>query len=312
MKHHLFFALLTLITWDSGRSFGVDSTSTCSGRIHDSRLYNNAADAAPPLEVDAPSPRPVALVTGVSRSIGIGNAIAQRLSKDGFQVVAAGWTAYDERMPWGADKQQDEIFDHFYSVNLEDPVATRELFPQVIKDVGGQAVSVLVLCHCESVDSDIFTTTVESFDRHYAVNARATWQLIQGLANQYKDIKETPQSQLDERESHPPVRRILSITSDHTAGNLPYGASKGAMDRIVLAAAEELKELGITSNVINPGATDTGWMTSPELKEQILARNLSPRIGQPSDVANLVSFLCSEQGQWINGQILYSDGGRTR
>jgi 3-oxoacyl-[acyl-carrier protein] reductase len=84
------------------------------------------------------------------------------------------------------------------------------------------------------------------------------------------------------------------------------------MDRFVLlAAAFELKDLGITSNVINPGATDTGWM-SPAITDQILANNLQPQIGQPSDVvANLVSFLCSDhQRQWINGQMLYSDGSR--
>jgi 3-oxoacyl-[acyl-carrier protein] reductase len=91
---------------------------------------------------------------------------------------------------------------------------------------------------------------------------------------------------------------------------LPYGATKGALDRITLAAAAELAHLGITANVINPGATGTGWMT-PELKAEV--RNITPldRIGQPADVANLVSFLTSAEGGWINGQLLYSDGGAT-
>jgi 3-oxoacyl-[acyl-carrier protein] reductase len=90
--------------------------------------------------------------------------------------------------------------------------------------------------------------------------------------------------------------------------NLPYGASKGAMDRIVLAATHEFKHLGITANVINPGATDTGWM-SDELKTLVKASTPGGRIGLPSDVANLVAFLCSPQGGWINGQLLYSNGG---
>ena len=102
--------------------------------------------------------------------------------------------------------------------------------------------------------------------------------------------------------------RIIAITSDHTAGNLPYGASKGAMDRIVLAAAVELADLGVTANVINPGATDTGWM-SADIESIVRRRNLQDRVGRPDDVANLVSFLCSSQGQWVNGQLLYSDGG---
>lgn len=77
------------------------------------------------------------------------------------------------------------------------------------------------------------------------------------------------------------------MTSDSTAGNLPYGASKGALDRIVIAAARELSGRGITANVINPGPVDTGWIND-ELRESILGasplsrwltrRHRSPRI----------------------------------
>lgn len=104
------------------------------------------------------------------------------------------------------------------------------------------------------------------------------------------------------------TRRILAITSDHPAGNLPYGASKGATDRIVLAAATEFKDRGITANVINPGATDTGWMTEA-LMEEVRERTLLGCVGTPQDCAHLVKFLCSREGGWINAQLLYSDGG---
>jgi len=236
---------------------------------------------------------PIALVTGVSRRVGIGHAIAERLTGDGFTVVGAGWRHYDERMPWGSDPSAPDLAGRFHEVDFEDADATSSLLPAIGRQLG--PVSALVLCHCESVDSDLRTTTVESFDRHMAVNARATWQLIGGFADQFDD-RAGP-------------GRIVSITSDHTAGNLPYGASKGAMDRIVLAAAIELADLGLTANVINPGATDTGWM-DPEIERAVLRTNLQPRLGRPSDVANLVSFLCSDEGQWINGQLLSSDGGR--
>lgn len=195
-------------------------------------------------------------------------------------------------MPWGADRDLPELPGPFYEVDFEDPDATAALVPEVNHDIG--ALSMLILCHCESVDSDIGSTTVESFDRHMAVNARASWQLIQSFA-----------AQIDGADR---VRRVVSVTSDHTAGNLPYGASKGAMDRIVLAAAIELADRNVTANVINPGATDTGWM-STAIKQAVRDGNLQPRLGLPGDVANLVSFLCSTQGQWINGQLLHSDGG---
>ena len=84
----------------------------------------------------------------------------------------------------------------------------------------------LVMSHCESVDSSILDTTVESWERHFAVNARAVWLLIKAFAER---LPAGPTTQV--------TGRIVALTSDHTAHNLPYGASKGALDRIVVAAA---------------------------------------------------------------------------
>jgi 3-oxoacyl-[acyl-carrier protein] reductase len=234
--------------------------------------------------------RPVALVTGVGRSIGIAASIAAGLTADGWTVATAGWRGYDARMPWGADTEQLAEFE----ADMTDALAPAQLFASVNATYG--PVRALVMCHCESIDSSILTTTVASFDRHFAVNARSIWLLIKAFAEQFT---EPPDGAFG---------RIVAITSDHTAHNLPYGASKGALDRIVLAAAEELSHLGLTGNVINPGATDTGWM-SDEIKDLVESRNLQPRVGLPSDVASLARFLCSPAGVWINRQLLYSDGG---
>jgi 3-oxoacyl-[acyl-carrier protein] reductase len=233
--------------------------------------------------------KPIALVTGVGRAIGIAKGIVEGLKSDGWNVATAGWDVYDDRMPWGSD--ESVMAD--YQTNLEDPGAASSLVDKVREDLG--PIRALVLAHSESVDSDIRNTTVESFDRHMAVNARASWLLIRQFASQFSDPKGTG--------------RIVGLTSDHTSWNLAYGASKGAMDRIVLAAAVELADLGITANVVNPGPTDTGWITT-DLQASLLRGNLQPRLGQPEDCANLVRFLCSGRGQWINGQLLYSNGGR--
>jgi 3-oxoacyl-[acyl-carrier protein] reductase len=91
------------------------------------------------------------------------------------------------------------------------------------------------------------------------------------------------------------------------SGQLAVWASKAALDRIVLVAARELADLRITANVINPGPVDTGWMTSEELQDA--AASPRGRVGLPNDTAALVSFLCSVDGGWINGQLPYSDGG---
>jgi 3-oxoacyl-[acyl-carrier protein] reductase len=80
------------------------------------------------------------------------------------------------------------------------------------------------------------------------------------------------------------------------------------MDRIVLAAAHELGDRGLRANVINPGPVDTGWMDD-SIRAIAVAQQPTGRLGTADDVANLVRFLLSPRGQWINGQLLYSNGG---
>jgi 3-oxoacyl-[acyl-carrier protein] reductase len=249
-----------------------------------------------------PPARSVALVTGASRAIGIGAAIALALAQSGWDVATTFWRPYDAGMPWGSrSAEADEVAERVRGLgaravaieaDLSDTSAPGRIFDAVEAALG--PVTALALSHCQSVDSNIYTTTIESFDLHFAVNARATWLLIREFGLRYRGVHG--------------AGRIIAITSDHTVENLPYGASKGAMDRIVLAAAHELKPLGVTANVINPGATDTGWMT----EEQMAAvRRITPlgRVGLPQDCANLVRFLCSKEGEWVNGQLLYSNGG---
>jgi 3-oxoacyl-[acyl-carrier protein] reductase len=248
------------------------------------------------------SPRPIALVTGASRAIGISASIASTLAAAGWDLAITYWQPYDATMPWGSNPEEvqalrlklEHLGAHITVIESDLSLvdAAGRIFDQVERDLG--AVTALVMGHCHSVDSDILTTSIESFDLHFAVNARATWQLVQEFGKRFRGEAGTG--------------RIVSITSDHTAGNLPYGASKGAMDRIVLAAAQEFRALGVTANVVNPGATDTGWM-SAEFKTDVQRRILLGRVGMPQDCANLVGFLCSKDGGWINGQLLYSNGG---
>ncbi len=245
--------------------------------------------------------RPVALLTGVGRTAGIGATLATRLISEGWDVAFTYWTAYDARMPWGTDSATPEVIAEAAAAaggaalpieaDLADPAAVPAVF-DAAEALG--PVTALVAAHCESVDSSILDTTVESFDRHVAVNARATWLLIREFALRY-------------RGAHG-AGRIIALTSDHTVHNLPYGASKGALDRITIAAAHELAHLGVTANVVDPGPIDTGWM-SDEVRERCLAATPLNRLGTPADTADLVTFLCSPKGGWMNGKHLKSDGG---
>jgi len=246
--------------------------------------------------------RPLALITGVGRTVGIGAGIARRLAASGWDIAFTYWNPYDTRMAWGAEPDATRTIETSLSqrgaataaieADLADPRTPARVFDEAERRLG--PVTALVLSHCESVDSGLLDTTVESFDRHFAVNTRATWLLIREFGRRFGAERGTG--------------RIVSLTSDHTVGNLPYGASKGAMDRITLAAAHELAHLGVTANVVNPGPIDTGWMTD-EVRAHCLHATPLGRLGTPQDTAHLVDFLCSREGQWVNGQLLKSNGG---
>jgi 3-oxoacyl-[acyl-carrier protein] reductase len=245
------------------------------------------------------SRRPAALITGVGRLVGIAAGIAGRLADDGWDLGLSYWRPYDADLFGGSSDNEPAVL----ADDLRRRGASVELLPGDLADPDGpprlmaQASAALgplrglVLSHAESRDSSILDTTVESFDRHMAVNARASWQLVAAFAQQAHG-----------------GGAIVALTSDHTAFNLPYGASKGALDRIITAAARELGDQGIRANLVNPGPVDTGWMDDA-LRTELARRQPTGRLGTPADVARIVSFLLSDDGGWTTGQLIHSDGG---
>lgn len=247
----------------------------------------------------------VALITGVGRRRSIGAALARGLARDGWNLAINYWAPYDDRI--GLERSGDDphsVADECRELgasveliegDLSDPAVPRALVSRA-STLG--PLTGLVLSHAESVDSSILTTDLDSWDRHFAVNARATWLLIKAFAEQLPAGDALGQARA----------RIVALTSDHTVNNLPYGASKGALDRIVTAAAVELADRGVRANVINPGPIDTGWMDDAT---RAWCTDATPagRLGTSEDTTNLVRFLFSLEGSWINGQILSSNGG---
>jgi 3-oxoacyl-[acyl-carrier protein] reductase len=259
------------------------------------------------MDNDARSSRPVVFITGASRPNSIGAAIARNQASLGWDVAFAFWDDYDAAMPWGAQEPSHDAFaDELrelgaralpVAVDLSHPESPRLAVERVRAGLG--PIQALVASHAHSVDSGLLDTSVEAFDTHFAVNTRGTWLLIKAFAEQFEQQSDP---------GVPATARIVALTSDHTAHNLPYGASKGALDRIVIAAAVELAHLGITANLVNPGPIDTGWMT-PDLAQALAAETALGRLGRPQDTADLVAFLLSPSGGWINGQLLHSNGG---
>jgi 3-oxoacyl-[acyl-carrier protein] reductase len=247
---------------------------------------------------DRDSTRPAALITGVGRQIGIAAGVAARLADDGWNLALSYWRPYDADLdPTSREEEPERIADDLRArgasvltlpTDLSDPAVPDRL---VAETATLGPLRGMVLSHAESRDSGILDTTVESFDRHMIVNARASWQLIAAFGRQATD-----------------GGAIVAMTSDHIAYNVPYGASKGALDRVVMAAARELGHLGIRVNAVNPGPVDTGWMND-EIRSGVARHQPTGRLGTPADVAKLVAFLLSDEGAWTTGQLIHTDGG---
>ena len=215
---------------------------------------------------------PLALITGAARANSIAAGIAPRLASDGWDVATSDLTDVD------------------YPCDLATTEGPAALVDAVTRDRG--PISALILSHAHDEVSGILDTTADSFDRHVAVNARASLLLIAAFARQVP----------------PEGGAVVALTSDATTGNLPYGASKGALDRIVISAARELGPLRISANALNPGPVDTGWMND-DIRRAVLADQPLGRLGEPTDIAGVVAFLVSESGRWVSGQLLHVDGG---
>jgi 3-oxoacyl-[acyl-carrier protein] reductase len=247
----------------------------------------------------------VALVTGVGRRRGIGSAVCLALASRGADIGLSYWKAYDREMPWGSDEDEPEVLlgrlratgvrAEGIEMDLSRSDSARLLLDATEERLGRP--SILVNTAAYSTRDGFETLDAEALDAHYAVNVRAMALLSVGFAKRYPGG---------------PGGRIVNFSSGQSLGPMPeelaYVATKGAIEAFTLTLAAEVGHKGITVNSINPGPTDTGWMTE-ELKREIAPKFPSGRIGQPEDAARLVAFLAGDEAAWITGQILHSEGG---
>lgn len=236
-----------------------------------------------------------ALVTGASRTAGIAAGVARALARDGWTLALTGYPPSDRREGWSSEPEElaAELGAAWHEDDLGDPRAPARILAAAESAVG--PVTALVNVHAHSETGGVLEAGPQQLDRHWEVNARAVALLSAEFTRRFR-------GELGEG-------RIVNFTSAlPLAGELAYAASKGALEWITVSTAAELARRGIAVNAIDPGPTDTGWI-SAELRARLETEMPFGRLGRPEDCAGLVAFLCSPGGGWITGQVIRCDGG---
>ncbi len=248
----------------------------------------------------------IALVTGVSRDKGIGAAICRILARDGMDIFFTHWGAYDEED--GCGKEED--FPSAFARELEalgvraahmEADLSKQDAPAFILGAATQSLGfpkVLINNATYESPTDFRTMTMETLEMHFQVNNRGTIMLSVEFARRFEEVYEEAED----------GRIVFMVSKGPDPHNLAYTATKGMLAAITEPLATALAPVGITVNSVDPGPTDSGWITD-EIREELLPLFPSGRIGTPEDAARLIRFLASEDSRWVTGQVLRSEGG---
>src|SRR5690625_2343686 len=205
--------------------------------------------------------REIAVVTGVGHSKGIGAATCKGLAAEGAEVFFTYWKASPEGLEtFQKELQEFGIQCAHASIDLSLSKAHVNLLDIVLKQLGEPTILINNAAH--STRDGYLKLTAEKLDNHYAVHMRTTFFLSVEFARIFQKAGKTN-------------GRIINLTSGQgqgpMIGELAYGATKGAISAFTLSLSAELAPLGITVNAVNPGPTDTGWMSEK------IKRELSPK-----------------------------------
>jgi NAD(P)-dependent dehydrogenase (short-subunit alcohol dehydrogenase family) len=237
-----------------------------------------------------------ALVTGASR--GMGRASALALARMGAQVLVHYSSGVKEAEAVVAEIRKACGRADAIAADLSAPDGPHKLAKQVRAVVGGR-LDILVANAGISKSAAIEETTVEDFDRLFAVNVRAPFFLVQQLL-----------PILSEGSS---LVFLSSLAARAVVGTIPaYAATKGAIDTLVKHFASMLGARGIRVNAVAPGVvqTDMSNFTKTDAgRDFALGMQALKRLAQPDDIGGVVAFLASEHARWITGDTIHVDGG---
>lgn len=237
----------------------------------------------------------VALVTGSSR--GIGKVIALRLGQDGANVVVNYAGSADKAQEVVATLEAKGGKAIAVQADVSKVADIQRLFEQTLEHFG--QVDILVNNAGITFYKLITEVTEADFDKIFATNVKGTFFACQQAAQHLAD-----------------GGRIINFSTTVTTLMLPtygtYVATKGAVEQITRVLAKELGGRGITVNVVSPGPTDTelfGADKTEEQKNRFAQMSAFGRLGEAQDIADVVTFLASEEARWITGQNIRVNGG---
>lgn len=259
----------------------------------------------------------VAVVTGVSRRRGIGFAVASRLAEMGADLFVHHYVPHDVAQPWGADRITDVVEElrgrltlgarlEHTSLDLGEAAAADVLIERAV-DVFAH-LDILVCNHARSGgDGRLGEITAEMLDAHWRVNTRSTLMATRASAAQHNGSD---------------GGRVIWMTSGQLLGpmrdEIAHAASKAALAGVTGSVADDLVERGILLNTVNPGPVNTGYLDEDtadrpaEVLRSVLEHFPGGRFGEPDDPARLVAWLVSDEGRWVVGQTISTEGGFRR
>jgi 3-oxoacyl-[acyl-carrier protein] reductase len=243
----------------------------------------------------------VAIVTGAAR--GIGAAIAHRLAADGMSVGVVDLDAQGS-----AHTANAIISDGGNAVAIGADVADEEAAAKAVQQTAAELGPVTVLINSAGIirDNLIFKMSIDDWDAVMNVHLRGAFLMTRAAQVHMTQAK---------------WGRIINLSSTSALGNrgqVNYAAAKAGLVGFTKTLALELGKFGVTANAIAPGFIETEMTRASAARQGIdfedwkmaAATDIpAGRIGQPTDVAAVASFLCRPEAGYVSGQVIFVNGG---
>lgn len=258
----------------------------------------------------------VALITGTNNPQGIGATTALAFAREGAKVVLVYKKVIRQ---FDESKTGENGVDRYYAANagnadmvesklkemnaeylilerdISNEDSVKDIFAKVMERFG--KIDILVnnaAADDESGNDTIETITQEVIDNTFAVNVKGSLMMTREFIKNHKDYG-----------------RVINLSTDSAqvfAGQITYGSSKATLEALTRSIAMEVGKYGITINCVAPGPTQTGWIDA-DLEKAVIPLIPMGELIQPTDIAETILFLASEQARMLTGQVIKVSGG---